>query len=199
MRRDQKSSQQEKRFQRNRIKPGVFGAAAVFLLLFLPARPIEAAMPATQAESAGAEELTGEVGEFLSGFELGEAEQEYLKQIGERLASGELDSEEAILEEIESAEKEFDFSLTEKQKETIVSLGLKLQKLGLNSEEIAAAAEKVLEKYGDRIKESAGEAIQENIVEPAKEAVKEGTKSAVKHFFGEMKRSLVGFWEKLTQ
>lgn len=170
-----------------------------------------AAMPGMEASAAGntKEEklsesvidkfLTKEVKELLEGFELGEEEREYLEELKEKMDAGELDSEEEILDAVSDAEKRFDISLTQKQKDSIVSLGLKVQDLGLDSGELIDIAGELAEKYSDQIKKEAETVVQEKIVEPAKEAVKEKTRSAVKNFFGEMKRSLTGFWQKITE
>lgn len=142
--------------------------------------------------------LPEEVKALLEELELGEEEQKFLEELKEKLDAGELDSEEEILNAVSEAEEQFDISLTRKQKNSIVSLGLKVQELGLDSEEVTEMVENLAEKYADQIKKEAETVVQEKIVEPAKEAVKEKTKSAVKNFFGEMKRSLAGFWEKIT-
>lgn len=165
----------------------------------LAAGLLTAAVPPVSVRASETQKLTGEAEELLSGFKLGEEEQEFLDEMKERLIAGELDSEEDVLDAIAEAEEKFDYTFSEEQKEKIVSLVLKVQDLGLDSEKIAEIAEKLIEKYGSQVKESADAAIQEKIVEPAKEAVVEGSKSAVKNFFGEMKKSLVGFWEKLTK
>ena len=80
----------------------------------------------------------------------------------------------------------------------IVSLGLKIREMGIDSEELTKMAEEMAEKYGEQLKKEAETVVREKIVEPAKEAAKESAKSAVKNFFGEMKRSLTGFWSKIT-
>ena len=166
---------------------------AVMILSAVTGNEIQASGSAETTEK----QLLQEAEELISDLELGDEEKEYLEEIKERLMNGELDSEEESLEAIEEAEEKFDYTFTENQKDTIVSLGVKVQELGLDSDEIAAMAEKLYEKYGSQIKESAEEAIQEKVIEPAKEAVKESAKSAVKGFFDEMKRSVTGFFGSL--
>lgn len=176
-----------------------------YVVLSLLIAVMLASVPKIDASAAGMSSgsveklLTKEVKEMLEDFELGEAEQEYLEELKEKFDAGELDSEKEILNEITSAEEKFGFSLSESQKKKIVSLGLKVQDMGLNSEKLTEMAEDMMDKYGDQLKEETETILQEKLVEPAKEAVKEGAKSAVKNFFGEMKRSITGFLGKFKK
>lgn len=71
--------------------------------------------------------------------------------VKEKIASGELESEADIRRAIEDGEKSFGVSLTDSEKEQIVQVMLKVEKLNLDPEKLLDQAADLYEKYGDDI------------------------------------------------
>lgn len=120
-----------------------------------------------------------------------------LEKMKEKLAAGELETEEDINSAIAQCEKELQITLTDTQKDQITALIQQINQLGLDPDTILSKAQELYEKYGDQLKESADAAIQENVVEPVKEAVVEGTKSAIRDFFHDMVDSIKSFFARM--
>lgn len=127
-----------------------------------------------------------------------EALMEWLKA---KLASGELDTgdEESVKSTIEAGEKEFGVSLTDKEKEQIVSILKKLNSIGLNGEYLLGEAQKLVNKYGSGIMEHTNDIIQD-VIGDANEAINEAAKevahNAVKDFFHKVGESVRGVFSK---
>lgn len=167
------------------------GIAAVLVIVLLGGRlSLEASAARTlqpsETESAETSSL------FLT-----EEERQLLEALKDRIAAGELETEEQIREAVTQAEEELGLTLTEEQRERVVSLAEKISALAPDPDEVLAAAQELYEKYGSELKESADEAIQEKIVEPAKEAAVEGVKSALKDFFSELVNSVKEFFSQI--
>ena len=115
----------------------------------------------------------------------------------EKLAAGELETDEDISSAITECEEELQITLTDDQKDQIAALIKQINQLGLDPDAILSKAQELYEKYGDQLKDSADAAIQENVVEPVKEAVVEGAKSAVRDFFHDMVDSIKSFFARM--
>ncbi len=105
-----------------------------------------------------------------------------------KIANGELDisNEESVKNTIAEGEKTFGVSLTEEEKEKIISLLQKMGSLGLNADDLINQAQQLYEKYGLGIVENANEAINEAVESAVAAAVKnfvEGVKTSVSEFF----------------
>ena len=102
-----------------------------------------------------------------------------------QIQDGKWDTEKGIKEAIAEGEKEFGITLTEKQKEQILSVIAKVKKLGISPDYILAQAEKIYEKYGKELKEEAQNAGKE-LLQDAKEQVKEEVKKSFADYFTDM-------------
>lgn len=128
---------------------------------------------------------------------LTEDQKALLEKMKEKLAAGELETEEEINSAIAECEEELQITLTDAQKDQINALIQQINQLGLDPDAILSKAQELYEKYGEQLKESADAAIQENVVEPVKEAVVEGAKSAVRNFFHDMADSIKSFFARM--
>lgn len=130
--------------------------------------------------------------------------QELMKWLKEKVNSGELDigDEASVRAAIDAGEEEFGVSLTEKEKDKIVSVLSKLNDIGLSGDRLLGEAEKLVEKYGSGILDQTEEAIQdavEDANEAIDEAAKEVAKDAAKSFLQRMKETVKGFFGKLLK
>lgn len=127
-------------------------------------------------------------GEITSAGDDEEVEQliAYIKQ---KIANGELETEEDIRAAIGEGEKQFGVTLSEEEVQRIVDLMNKLDSMGLNSEYLIAQAEKLYNKYGADLVNHADEAISE--------AVSDAVNNAAKGFFESVKDSVKEFWDNL--
>ena len=154
------------------------------------------AAPATEISAGqlqpGNEALHTEPSQDLESI-LTDDQKALLEKMKEKLAAGELETDEDINGAITECEEELQITLTDDQKDQITVLIKQINQLGLDPDAILSKAQELYEKYGDQLKESADAAIQENVVEPVKEAVVEGVKSAVRDFFHDMVDSIKSF------
>lgn len=123
-----------------------------------------------------------EAAENVSGDEV-EALIAYIKQ---KVANGELETDEDVRAAIAEGSEKFGVFLSEEEIQKIVDLMSKLRGMGLNSEYLISQAEKLYNKYGADIVNHADEAISE--------AVSGAVSGAAKGFFESMKDSIKDFW-----
>ncbi|MGL5258967.1 MAG: DUF1002 domain-containing protein [Lachnospiraceae bacterium] len=103
---------------------------------------------------------TGElVNEGSNGTEM----EELVAFLKGKIASGEVETEEDILNLIEESEEKFNVTLTEDQKAQILSLMEKIKKLGLDPEVLLDQASDLYEKYGTEIFENVETAIKDSV------------------------------------
>lgn len=128
---------------------------------------------------------TGELAKAAQNVSSDEIEQliAYLK---EKIANGELDSDDDIREAIKDGEAQFGVSLSEEEIQRIINLMNKLESMGLNSDYLISQAEKLYQKYGADIVNRADEAISDAVsdaVAKASNGFFESIKNSVKQFF----------------
>lgn len=126
-----------------------------------------------------------EAAQNVSGDEI----EELIAYIKEKVANGELETEEDIRAAIEEGRQKFGVSLSEEEIRKIVDLMGKLKSMGLDSEYLISQAEKLYNKYGADIVNHADEAISE--------AVSGAVNGAAKSFFQNVKDSVKDFWNSL--
>ena len=131
---------------------------------------------------------TGELAKAAQNVSSDEIEQliAYLK---EKIANGELDSDDDIREAIKDGEAQFGVSLSEEEIQRIINLMNKLESMGLNSDYLISQAEKLYNKYGADIVNHADEAISE--------AVSDAVANASAGFFQSIKNSVKEFFQDI--
>lgn len=103
----------------------------------------------------------------------------------EKVAKGELESEEDIRAAVKEGEEKFGVVLSEDEVKMILDLMGKLESIGLNSEYLLSQAEKLYNKYGADMVQHADEAISE--------AVSSAVNNAADGFFQNLKKSVKDF------
>lgn len=131
---------------------------------------------------------TGQLAEEVKNVGSDEVE-ELIAYIKEKVANGELETDEDVRAAIEEGEQKFGVSLSAEEIQKIVDLMSKLRGMGLNSEYLISQAEKLYNKYGADIVNHADEAISE--------AVSGAVNGAAKGFFQSIKDSVKEFWNSL--
>lgn len=109
--------------------------------------------------------------------------------IKEKVANGELETDEDIRAAVEEGEERFGVSLTKEEIQRIVDLMNKLEGMGLNSDYLISQAEKLYNKYGADIVNHADEAISE--------AVSDAVTNAAGGFFQSIKNSVRDFFSSI--
>ena len=109
--------------------------------------------------------------------------------IKEKVANGELETDEDIRAAVEEGEERFGVSLTNEEVQRIVDLMNKLEGMGLNSDYLISQAEKLYNKYGADIVNHADEAISE--------AVSDAVTNAAGGFFQSIKNSVKDFFSNI--
>lgn len=109
--------------------------------------------------------------------------------IKEKVANGELETDEDIRAAVEEGEERFGVSLTKEEVQRIVDLMNKLEGMGLNSDYLISQAEKLYNKYGADIVNHADEAISE--------AVSDAVTNAAGGFFQSIKNSVKDFFSSI--
>ncbi len=109
--------------------------------------------------------------------------------IKEKVAAGELETEEDIRAAIEEGERKFGVYLSDEEIRKIIDLMNKLKGMGLDSEYLISQAEKLYHKYGEDIVNHADEAIGE--------AVSGAVSGAAKGFFQSVKETVKDFWNSI--
>lgn len=131
---------------------------------------------------------TGELAEAAKNVSSGEIEQ-LIAWLKEKVAKGELDSDEDIRKAVEEGEVKFGVSLTDEEVQRILNLMNQLESVGLNSEYLLSQAEKLYNKYGTDLVAHADEAISEavsNAVSDAADGVWQNIKKSVKDFWNSL-------------
>lgn len=131
---------------------------------------------------------TGELAEAAKGVSNEEIEQ-LIAWLKEKVAKGELDSDEDIRTAVKEGETKFGVDLTESEVQRILDLMNKLESMGLNSEYLLSQAEKLYNKYGADLVAHADEAISE--------AVSEAVSNAADGFFQSIKKTVKDFWNSI--
>lgn len=117
-----------------------------------------------------------------------------LSFVEEKVEEGKWESEAGIKEAITEGEEEFGVTLTEEQKEMILSVISKIKKLGIAPEYILEQAQEIYEKYGEELKEEASEAGKE-IVEETQNKIKEEVNKSLTDYFSNMVSSVKSFFK----
>lgn len=117
-----------------------------------------------------------------------------LNFIQEKIEEGKWESQQGIEEAIAEGEKEFGVTLTEEQKEMILSAISKIKKLGIAPEYILEQAEEIYEKYGEELKEDISESSKE-IIEEAQNKIKEEVNKSLTDYFSDMVSSVKTFFK----
>lgn len=133
---------------------------------------------------------TGELAESIKDVDSEEVES-LIAWLKGKIAAGELDTgdETSLKEIIKEGEELFGVSLTEEEKEQIISLLKKLDSLGLDADYLIDQAQKLYDKYGLDLVENANEAINE--------AVGNAFTTAVENFFQGIKTSVSNFFKSI--
>lgn len=137
---------------------------------------------------------TGELAESIQSIQgdvTSEEVEALLAWLKNKVANGELDTgeEESVRNAIVEGEQQFGITLSEKEKQQIVSLLKKLDAIGLNADYLMEQAQQLYEKYGLGIVENANEAINQ--------AVESAVETAASNFVQQLKESVTGFFKNL--
>ena len=124
-------------------------------------------------------------GQIAEASEHREEIEELMAYVKAKLAAGELETEEDILEAIQEGETKFGVTLTEEQKQQILAVMEKIDKLGLDPEKLLDQAKDLYEKFG------------EEVVDKATDAVKKSVTDSIGDFFSEMVDEVVNFFKNL--
>lgn len=137
---------------------------------------------------------TGELAESIQSIQgdvTSEEVEALLAWLKNKVANGELDTgdEESVRNAVAEGEQQFGITLSEKEKQQIVSLLKKLDAIGLNADYLMEQAQQLYEKYGLGIVENANEAINQ--------AVESAVETAASNFVQQLKESVTGFFKNL--
>ena len=113
--------------------------------------------------------------------------------IEKKMKEGKWESEEGIKEAIAEGEKEFGVTLTEEQKDMILSVIAKIKKLGIKPEFVVEQADKIYEKYGEEIKNEVSEKGKE-MVKETQNKIKEEVNKSLTDYFSDMVSSVKSFF-----
>ena len=80
-----------------------------------------------------------------------------------KVAAGELDNEEEIRQAIGEGENKFDITLTEEEKQQIITVMNKIKELGLDPQKLLDQAADLYEKFGDDFLDHTGELVKDNV------------------------------------
>ncbi len=89
--------------------------------------------------------------------------EELIAFVKEKLAAGELDTDEEIKEAIKEGEDKFQVTLTEEEKAKILKVVRKINELGMEPEQLLEQAKDVYKKIGNDLKVSAEETVKETV------------------------------------
>lgn len=124
---------------------------------------------------------TGEIAEGENSEEI----EELIAFIKAKLASGELATDQDILEAIKEGEEKFSVSLTDEEKEKILQVMHKIKELGLDPEKLLDQAKDLYAKFGDEL------------INNAQEVIKNSFKESVTNFFSDMGVAVKDFFVNL--
>ena len=131
---------------------------------------------------------TGELADAAKNANSDEVEQ-LIAFLKEKVAKGELETDEDIRKAIKEGEDRFGIVLDKGEVEKIVGLMNKLEGMGLNSDYLLSQAEKLYNKYGADIVNHADEAISD--------AVNSAVEKAATGFFDSIKDSVKSFFDSI--
>lgn len=137
-----------------------------------------------------AEQISGETGETLTK----EQADEIVNYIIEKIASGALDSEEAVRAAIAEAEEELQITLTEEDKEGILKVVNTINSWELDAEGLAEKAKEVYEKYGTDLFENPEQIMKEVAKDSA-----DGFWKGIGTFFVDLGKDIKGFFQNGVQ
>lgn len=123
-------------------------------------------------------------GEIASG-ENNEEVEELIAFIKAKLAAGELSTDQDILEAIKEGEEKFNVSLSEEDKEKILSVMHKIKELGLDPEKLLDQAKDLYNKFGDEL------------INNAEEVIKKSFKDSISNFFTDMGSAVKDFFSNI--
>ena len=113
--------------------------------------------------------------------------------INQKIEEGKWESEKGLKEAIAEGEKEFDVTLTEEQKDMVLSMVSKIKKLGISPQFVLELAENIYETYGIEIENEISESSQQ-IVEEVQNKVKEEVDKSIKNYFSDMVTNVKTFF-----
>ena len=116
-----------------------------------------------------------------------------LEFVSEKIEEGKWESEKGVEEAIAEGEKEFGVTLTEEQKNMILSVVSKIKKLGIKPEYVMEQAEEIYEKYGEELKKDVSEKGKE-IVEETQNKIKEEVNKSLTDYFSDMVNNVKSFF-----
>ena len=114
--------------------------------------------------------------------------------IEKKMKEGKWESEEGIKEAIAEGEKEFGVTLTEEQKDMILSVIAKIKQLGIKPEFVVEQADKIYEKYGEEIKNEVSEKGKE-MVKETQNKIKEEVSRSLTDYFSDMVSNVKSFFK----
>lgn len=123
-------------------------------------------------------------GEIAAG-ENSEEVEELIAFIKAKLAAGELATDQDIQEAIKEGEEKFSISLTDEEKEKILSVMHKIKELGLDPEKLLDQAKDLYEKFGDEL------------INNAEEVIKNSFKESVSNFFSDLGTRVKDFFANI--
>ena len=124
--------------------------------------------------------VISELAELVKGRSSEEIE-EVVEFIKEKLAAGDLETDEDIEEAIEEGEDKFQVTLTEEEKDKILDVMHRIKDLGLDPEKLLDRAKDMYTKFGDEL------------VDNAETAVKETVKNSVTNYFSDFGKRIKEF------
>lgn len=116
-----------------------------------------------------------------------------LNFVEEKVKEGKWESEKGIEEAIAEGEKEFGVTLTEEQKNMILSVISKIKNLGIEPEYVINQAEEIYEKYGEELKNDVSEKGKE-IAEEVQNKIKEEVNKSLTDYFSDMVSNVKSFF-----
>lgn len=120
--------------------------------------------------------------------------EEILTFVKEKIAEGKWETKEGIEEAIREGEEKFKTSLTEEQKQCIISAAEKIKKLGIDPEYLVEQAEKIFEKYKNGLQSEIDKTGQK-IVEETQTKIKEEISNSLADYFSDMVNNVKSFFK----
>lgn len=130
--------------------------------------------------------------ELIKNVEPNEAKK-ILKFVEKKIKDGNWDTEQGIADAIAEGQKEFGVTLTEKQKELITSVVIKIKKLKIDPTYLIKQIEGIYEKYSEDIKEDVSEKGKE-LIEETQNKIKEEVNKSLTDYFSNMIKSVKTFF-----
>ncbi len=144
-----------------------------------------------EAQDTAMEELVV-LGRLRESFGEGEQIEEFMEYVKAEIVAAGIDDPEKIREIVENAEAEYDITLTEEQKEMIVSLMEKIGKLDIDPKKLLEQAGDLYDKYGETVLKEAKEMLDSVFTEEVKESIW----TAIGNFFKSLWDTILGWFDK---